>query len=377
MSTEQQRYSTENQADAIRQYAERRGLEVVRTCADEGRSGLPIDSRYLVLPAVRLYGISILMRLYMETSHESDWARGRWADISKRWHQAGHIELIDSKVAADAILITVADCKPSYPDTIASIIASGAYAEHPDKSFVFDTQDTPLGLFPGIYCSLRRYLYSSQRHRTGCYMQSFNEFIEPADDHELRYLFSFQGNLTSKTRGSLFAMKYGRDDVLIERTEPFWTDTGGNAAFKQRYAEKMRASRYVLCPRGIGTSTFRLFETMQSGRVPVILSDAWVPTPWIDWHACSLRVREADIARLPEICLANQGRWEEMARQARSTWERWFSPEGMGRFVRTAIEDVRRRRRLPERYYRLGWPLRHAMVNVRQSAIGMVRKIRR
>ena len=45
MSTEHQRYSTENQADAIRQYAERRGLEIVRTYADEGKSGLRLDGR--------------------------------------------------------------------------------------------------------------------------------------------------------------------------------------------------------------------------------------------------------------------------------------------------------------------------------------------
>lgn len=45
MSTEHQRYSTENQADAIRQYADRRGLKVVRTYADEGRSGLRLDGR--------------------------------------------------------------------------------------------------------------------------------------------------------------------------------------------------------------------------------------------------------------------------------------------------------------------------------------------
>lgn len=45
MSTEHQRYSTENQAEAIRQYAERRGLEVIRTYADEGKSGLRIAGR--------------------------------------------------------------------------------------------------------------------------------------------------------------------------------------------------------------------------------------------------------------------------------------------------------------------------------------------
>ncbi len=45
MSTEHQRYSTENQGDAILEYAARRGLEVVRTYADEGKSGLRIDGR--------------------------------------------------------------------------------------------------------------------------------------------------------------------------------------------------------------------------------------------------------------------------------------------------------------------------------------------
>lgn len=45
MSTEHQRYSTENQGDAILEYAARRGLEVVRTYADEGKSGLRLDGR--------------------------------------------------------------------------------------------------------------------------------------------------------------------------------------------------------------------------------------------------------------------------------------------------------------------------------------------
>ena len=45
MSTDHQRYSTENQADAIREYAERRGLTIVKTYADHGKSGLSITGR--------------------------------------------------------------------------------------------------------------------------------------------------------------------------------------------------------------------------------------------------------------------------------------------------------------------------------------------
>ena len=45
MSTEHQQYSTENQADVLREYAAKRGMEIVRTFADSGKSGLRLDGR--------------------------------------------------------------------------------------------------------------------------------------------------------------------------------------------------------------------------------------------------------------------------------------------------------------------------------------------
>ncbi|WP_220811874.1 recombinase family protein [Variovorax sp. UMC13] len=45
MSTEHQQYSTRNQNDKIREYANQRGFEIVKTYADEGKSGLRIDGR--------------------------------------------------------------------------------------------------------------------------------------------------------------------------------------------------------------------------------------------------------------------------------------------------------------------------------------------
>jgi len=45
MSTEHQQYSTENQRDIIKEYADRHGMVVVRTYADDGKSGLSLGGR--------------------------------------------------------------------------------------------------------------------------------------------------------------------------------------------------------------------------------------------------------------------------------------------------------------------------------------------
>src|SRR5690348_8900683 len=45
MSTDHQRYSTENQRDAIRKYADSHGMAIVRTYSDEGKSGLSLEGR--------------------------------------------------------------------------------------------------------------------------------------------------------------------------------------------------------------------------------------------------------------------------------------------------------------------------------------------
>ena len=45
MSTEHQRYSTENQSDAIARYADERGYQIVKTYSDAGKSGLRIIDR--------------------------------------------------------------------------------------------------------------------------------------------------------------------------------------------------------------------------------------------------------------------------------------------------------------------------------------------
>ncbi|WP_323776032.1 recombinase family protein [Leisingera sp.] len=54
VSTDHPRYSTEIQAEAIRAYAARRNMEVVRTFADQGKSGLRIEGHDALQSLVEL-----------------------------------------------------------------------------------------------------------------------------------------------------------------------------------------------------------------------------------------------------------------------------------------------------------------------------------
>jgi len=282
--------------------------------------------------------------------------------------------ICDTRSDADIVLVTLTSPTGDYDETIECISRSEMYSSIADKLFVFDSHDTPVGFFPGVYAQLRHYLFNTTRHRTGCFIQSFNEFIRYREPEEtsIRYLFSFQGNMTSRVRKRLLSTNFGTKDVLVERTEPFWDRIGSPEliGFKKQYADTMANSKFVLCPRGIGTSSFRLFETMQTGRVPIILSDAWVPSAHIDWNSFSLRIRERDIHNLVDICARSNENWIAMALEARAIWEKWFSHLGLANLIATSILDIKRAKRLQEGLFRsIDWPIRRSLTSARRVAV--------
>jgi DNA invertase Pin-like site-specific DNA recombinase len=82
MSTEHQQYSTENQADVIREYAAKHGIEIVRTFEDSGKSGLRIQGRdalQQLLETVRLGKADFEIILVYDISR---WGRFQDADES-------------------------------------------------------------------------------------------------------------------------------------------------------------------------------------------------------------------------------------------------------------------------------------------------------
>jgi Exostosin family len=258
--------------------------------------------------------------------------------------------------ADDAEFIVETLVRQSFADgRVFRVAPESHYRHRPEDTFAWDGQDLPTGRLPGLYCSLPRRIFNPSRHRSFCYPYRYNEHIAFADAADARHLFGFTGSITSPLRARLFetlAPRAAADRSLLRITEPIWSRifTDENRSEKLRYFDDLRQCKFVLCPRGNGISSVRLFESLEAGRVPVILSDAYVPPAGIDWNTCSVQIRERDLHRTPEILAAREPEWPAMAVRARAVWEKNFGETSLLAGLAAALQSIKAARTVPERW---------------------------
>ena len=269
----------------------------------------------------------------------------------------------------DADIILFVDPHQHSDWRLPAICHSPLARQHRAKTLAYDERDQPYCALPGLYVSMPKPYFDEQRQRACCYVTSRNSYIESA---ALRisqpdYLFSFLGRRCHPTREIMLGFTHPRSFVQDTSDYNFFGDTDSDIdAQQQRYAEVLARSKFVLCPRGAGPASYRLFETLAAGRVPVIVSDEWVAPDGPDWNACSLRVREADVLQIPALLEANEARYAQMARAARCEWEQWFASDVLFHRMVESCRDIIAQRRLPESVLRRKWDARYMRLRLRE-----------
>jgi len=94
-------------------------------------------------------------------------------------------------------------------------------------------------------------------------------------------------------------------------------------------------SDYILCARGGGNFSYRIYETMMSGRIPLLVdTDCVLPyEAEVEWRKLFPTVDKANIPQIGNALLDyHQGigprHFEERQREMRRLWEEWISPVG-------------------------------------------------
>jgi hypothetical protein len=242
--------------------------------------------------------------------------------------------------AEEADLILFVD---SYTDTSYRFIRHHQLiAWYPHKCFLFSQLDDPIHVLPGIYANLNR-----RHHRPGwsdsfCFVDSYSRNPYLAEARKLcpvpSLLFSFLGRNSHPVRAKLFACRFDRSDVIVEQTAGYnrWAARDERAErSQQRYAQVSASSRFIVCPRGAGVSSMRLFEAMELGCVPVIVSDDCVLPFGPRWEDFSIRVLEPNLNQLEAVITEREADWEAMASIARQEWLHWFQEKD---FLRQIVD---------------------------------------
>jgi hypothetical protein len=92
-----------------------------------------------------------------------------------------------------------------------------------------------------------------------------------------RILCSFVGTLTHHLRNTMINVLKNESDFVFQ-TDPNWTPIVSSDK-QNKFVEMTCNSKFVLCPRGYGRNSFRLYEVLKLGSIPIYVWDdiEWLP----------------------------------------------------------------------------------------------------
>jgi len=242
---------------------------------------------------------------------------------------------------ADAILVFHQDPARVPLQNVMSYLS----ASERTKAFVYSTIDSVLPLVPGFYPSLPQHNHISGTMGSPYFSVMRLDWLDALSTAvPAKWLFSYAGNsANAPVRRKLMLVNDDRGRLVDTGSHP--GNLSGQTSevyqeFHNQYAEMMRDSLFIVCPRGMGASSMRLYEAMRAGRVPVIISDDWVPPEGISWNRCSIRLAEKDVGHLGAVLREREAEALTLCRLARTAWEEHFSQSGVLQWLTQQLQRL-------------------------------------
>ena len=249
---------------------------------------------------------------------------------------------------AEANLILFAEVYDGLDPYFLDVVRHPIFRRFPNKCVLYHINDTTETMCRTVSPSVESTHLNARCRRSFSYVVRVHEnpWRSVAWDRECsaKFLFSFVGDpSTHPVREQI--LKLHHPEALLRPAigiSAMGMDTVTREAFQKRYIEEILDSCFVLCPRGLGPTSMRLFEAMEMGRAPVVIGDSWLPVARLPWDEFALFVPEKDIDQIPIMLEKNRHRAVVMGRKARSVWEEHFSPKRVfGELIATAAELLR------------------------------------
>lgn len=161
---------------------------------------------------------------------------------------------------------------------------------------------------------------------------------------EARLLFAFQGQGSVALRRQLAAKVSSSSQpnyfVINQRYFELYSPEE-RSRLGREWLVAVANSQFILCPRGEGLSSIRLFDAMALGRVPVVMGDdAKLPlADLIDYDSLAVRVPESNLEQLEEAIIDFKSAFDlaEVSLRLRAIAKRYFSSWGLRDFIEAAL----------------------------------------
>jgi len=115
----------------------------------------------------------------------------------------------------------------------------------------------------------------------------------------------------------------------------------GSTATSAEFQRLMANSKFALCPRGYGPTSYRLYEAIQMGCVPVYIYDE-PHLPYadeLDWSEFCVLVPESELGRLPNTLKEiSHKRWQNMQERCTEVYKSHFNMRSTCEWVKKHVE---------------------------------------
>jgi hypothetical protein len=236
----------------------------------------------------------------------------------------------------DADIILFAETYNGLDPHFIKVIRHPVFRRFPSKCVLYHISDVTLTLCRTISPSIDRYNCNLHLRQSFSYIVRIHENLHIDQIPEAailskrrRHLFSFTGEISTHPVRSAILDLVDHPEAHL-RHVPQRSSTIMSVqecrSHQESYLQTILDSEFVLCPRGIGPTSMRLFEVMQLGRVPVVIGDNWLPVADVPWREFAVFIPENDIKNLPTLLTQNRHLSTEMGKRARAVWLETFAP---------------------------------------------------
>jgi hypothetical protein len=224
-----------------------------------------------------------------------------------------------------------------------NIILKEAYSKYPSSTRFFTVvqhDDGPMLLLPphtlvfgACIGDIPLPLIYEDRN---CVLQSYPKVAL----QDKTYLATFIGSSTHPIRKNMTDILRDKSDIVtgLQKT---WTNSISKSS-ADLFIDTTIKSKFCLAPRGYGRSSFRFFESMQLGVIPVYFWDdkEWLPyKEFLDYSKFSVSIHSKDIHNTyNRLKIISNEIYLNMLQEMTRVRE-WFTLEGMARYILWKLDE--------------------------------------